>query len=155
MKPQPFFIFCEKFALGLGDDDNEEIERMREIGWRVRHADTVSSTPWDYQCYIQRSRGEFSCVKPSCVRLQNAWMSDRTICYLASGRPAVVENTGPSRFLPDAAGLFRFGDLEEAARMLEEAASDYERQCKQARALAEEHFDARKNLGKVLERALN
>jgi hypothetical protein len=76
------------------------------------------------------------------------------VCYLASGKPAVVEHTGPSRFLPDAAGLFRFRSLGEAAHCLETVATEYEDQCRLARALAEEHFDARKVVGRVLERAL-
>ena len=88
------------------------------------------------------------------MRLANAWVSDRTLCYLASGKPAVVQHTGPSRFLPDDEGLFRFRDLEEAARCLEAATADYERQSRQARALAEEFFDARKLAKRVLERAL-
>jgi hypothetical protein len=141
-----------ELALCLGYD-GERVE-LEERGWRVRHSHEVTSTPWDYQRYIQSSCGEFSCVKPSCIRLQNAWISDRTLCYLASGKPAVVQHTGPSRFLPDAAGLFRFRDPEEAARCLEAATADYERQCRLARALAEEYFDARKVVGSVLERAL-
>lgn len=143
-----------ELALCLGKYEDNERVMLRELGWRVRESDEVASTPWDYQRYIQESRGEFSCAKPSCMRLQNAWISDRTICYLASGKPAVVQHTGPSRFLPDTAGLFRFRDLEEAARLLETAAADYERQCHLARALAEEYFDARKVVGQVLERAL-
>jgi hypothetical protein len=66
----------------------------------------------------------------------------------------VVQHTGPSRFLPDAAGLFRFRDLAEAARGLEAVAADYDRQCRLARALAEEFFDARKVARRVLEQAL-
>jgi hypothetical protein len=93
-------------------------------------------------------------VKPSCVRLQNAWISDRTLCYLASGKPAVVQHTGPSRFLPDAAGLFRFRNLDEAVRDLDIVAADYDQQCRLARALAEEHFDARKVVQRVLERSI-
>lgn len=143
-----------ELALLLGDYDQGERMMLQERGWRVRDSQAVASTPWDYQRYIQDSRGEFSCVKPSCVRLQNAWISDRTVCYLASGKPAVVEHTGPSRFLPDSAGLFRFRDMEEAARCLEMVAADYERQSSLARALAEEYFDARKVVGSVLERAL-
>jgi len=147
-----------ELAISLGAEDKEwtESERMAwsERGWRVRFAHTVASTAWDYQAYIQSSRGEFSCSKPSCIRLQNAWVSDRTLCYLASGKPAVVQHTGPSRFLPDSAGLFRFRDIEEAARCLEMVAQDYEQQCKLARALAEEYFDGRKVVGDVLERAL-
>ena len=58
--------------------------------------------------------------------LQNAWVSDRTLCFLASGKPAVVQYTGPSRVLPDAAGLFRFRDIDEAARALDTVAADYD-----------------------------
>jgi hypothetical protein len=141
-------------CLALAPDDEDERVMLRRRGWQVREAGTVSSTPWDYQRYIQSSRGEFSCAKPSCVRLQNAWVSDRTLCYLASGKPAVVQHTGPSRLLPDASGLFRFRSLEEAVRCLEMVTADYERQCGFARALAEEYFDARKVAGSVLERAL-
>jgi hypothetical protein len=143
-----------ELALCLGPGDESDQEMLQAKGWSVRHAHEVSSTPWAYQEYVQNSRGEFSGVKPSWVRLQNAWISDRTICYLASGKPAVVQHTGPSRFLPDAAGLFRFRDLEEAVRSLETVTADYERQCGLARTLAEEHFDARVITRRVLERAL-
>jgi hypothetical protein len=132
----------------------DETARLTALGWRVRDAYAVAAAPWDYQAYVRGSRGEFSCVKPSCVRLQNAWVSDRTLCYLASGRPAVVRHTGPSRFLPDAAGLFRFHTVEEAAAQLDAVAADHDRQSRLARALAEEFFDARRVVGKVLERAL-
>ena len=76
----------------------------------------IAATPHDYQRYIQRSAGEFSCAKPSCIRMQNAWISDRTVCYLASGKPAVVQHTGVSRYLPDSAGLFRFSNPVEAVQ---------------------------------------
>jgi hypothetical protein len=147
-----------ELAINLGAADEAPViaERamLAEKGWRLRDPHIVAATPWGYQEYLQRSRGEFSCAKPSCIRLENAWISDRTLCYLASGKPAVVEHTGPSRFLPDAGGLFRFRDVVEAARSLEAAAADYERHCRLARALAEEHFDARKIAAHVLEHAL-
>jgi hypothetical protein len=143
-----------ELAAYLGVADPKEEEMLRHHGWRVRDPWTIAGTPGDYQTYIQKSRGEFSCAKPSCVRLQNAWISDRTLCYLASGKPAVVQHTGPSRFLPDAAGLFRFRDMDEAVRCLEMAVEDYDQHCKLARALAEEYFDANKSGQQVLERAL-
>ncbi|MBI1745702.1 MAG: hypothetical protein HYR55_03840 [Acidobacteria bacterium] len=137
--------------------DGDAVERsdLQARGWRVREAREVASTPWDYQSYIQSSRGEFSCAKPHCLSLQNAWISDRTLCYLASGKPAVVQHTGPSRFLPDAAGLFRFRTMAEAVSGLEKANADYERQCGLARLLATEHFNAERVVGKLLERALH
>ncbi len=147
-----------ELAVNLGGHDEEQViaERaaLTERGWRVRDPYLVASTPWDYQRYIQESRGEFSCAKPSCLRLQNAWISNRTLCYLASAKPAIVQHTGPSRFLPDAAGLFRFRTLDEAADSLEKAATDYQAQCRLSRALAEEHFDARTVMRRLLERAL-
>jgi hypothetical protein len=143
-----------ELALCLSPGEEDEQAALQKRGWRVCHSHDVAPTPWEYQRYIQDSLGEFSCVKPSCIRLQNAWVSDRTLCYLASGKPAVVEHTGPSRFLPDAAGLFRFRDMREAVRCLETVVADYERQCRLARALAEEYFDAQKVVGSVLERAL-
>jgi hypothetical protein len=143
-----------ELALDLTADDEDQM-LLWDKGWVVREAAAVAATPWDYQRYVQQSRGEFSCAKPHCVRMENAWVSDRTLCYLASGKPAVVEHTGPSRFLPDAAGLFRFRDPAEAARCLEAAATDYDRHCRLARALAEEFFDARRVVRKLLERAVD
>jgi hypothetical protein len=142
-----------ELALCLGDIGLERDELLAR-GWRIRDSVEATSTPWDYQAYIQGSRGEFSCVKPSCVKLQNAWISDRTICYLASGKPAVVQHTGPSRILPERAGLLRFRTVEEAVECLEDAATHYARHSQEARALAEKFFDARKVASRVLDVAL-
>ena len=149
---------CTKYplelALCLSEDDTDERVMLLERGWRVRDASGVASSPRDYQHYVQQSRGEFSCPKPSCIHLQNAWIGDRTICYLASGKPAIIQNTGPSRFLPDWEGVFRFSCREEAIRALSEAEANYEFHGRAARKLAEEYFDAKKIACGVLERAL-
>ena len=143
-----------ELAVCLAEHYENYRRQMEPAGWRLREAWEVSATPEDYRAYVRRSRGEFSCAKPAYVALQTSWMSDRTLCYLASGKPAIVQHTGPSRFLPDADGLFRFRNLDEAVRALKAAESDYSRHSRQARALAEEHFDARRVIGRVLERAL-
>ena len=143
-----------ELAICLADNTGDR-EMLCKYGWRVQEAWDVTSTPWDYQRYIQNSLGEFSCVKPSCVRLQNAWISDRTLCYLASGKPVVVQHTGPSRFLPDRSGLFRFRDIDEAAQCLDTVVTDYSHQCCLARDLAEKHFDAKVVISRVLEKALD
>jgi hypothetical protein len=143
-----------ELSLCLADDDEPDRQDLLARGWRIRHAWDVSRTPGDYQRYIQASRGEFSSAKPSCVRLGSAWVSDRTLCYLASGKPAIVQHTGPSRFLPDGAGLFRFTDLRGAIRSLEAVAADYDTHARLARALVEERFEAAQVARRVLERAL-
>jgi len=144
-----------ELAVCLGEDGTDERAMLHKHGWRVQEAWDVTSTPWDYQRYIQDSLGEFSCVKPSCVRLQNAWISDRSLCYLASGKPVVIQHTGLSRFLPDRGGLFRFRDFDEAAECLDAVAIDYDHQCRLARNLSEEHFNAKTVISRVLEKALD
>jgi len=134
--------------------DAEEGRELERRGWSVRHSNEVAGTPEEYRAYIQVSRGEFSCARPSCMRFENAWISDRTLCYLASGKPAVVQHTGPSAFLPDAEGMFRFSSLAEAAGALKAVDADYERHCRAARRLVEDYFDARKVLASLLARAL-
>lgn len=143
-----------ELALNLGDDATERAS-LEQKGWRLRESHEVTSTPWDYQAYIQHSLGEFSCAKPSCLRFQNAWVSDRTLCYLASGRPAIVQHTGPSRFLPDAEGLFRFKTLAEAVQAVETVISDPQKQSRSARQLASAHFAGHNVARQVLELALN
>jgi len=143
-----------ELAIHLAPDEAGERAMLTQHGWRLRDATTVAATPWDYQDYIQTSFGEFSCVKPSCVRTQNAWISDRTLCYLASGKPAVVQHTGPSRFLPSDTGLCRFTTIDDAVAHLEAVAADYERHARLARALVEEFFDARHVIRRVLDVAL-
>ncbi|GAA4013891.1 hypothetical protein GCM10022408_28780 [Hymenobacter fastidiosus] len=143
-----------ELAIFLGKDDQQDRQMLEGYGWRVQDSQNIAATPTKYQYYIQKSSGEFSCVKPSCIRQQNAWISDRTLCYLASGKPVVVQHTGPSRFLPDAAGLFRFHTMQEAVRSLEHVAADYNKQSALARSLAEEYFDARKVTAALLEKAL-
>src|SRR2546422_1082249 len=143
-----------ELAVCLGHVYEEWRARLEPLGWKLREAWTVSTTPEQYRAYIQRSRGEFSCAKPTYVKLATGWISDRTICYLASGKPAVVQHTGSSRYLPYADGLFRFKTMDEAVRALAQVESDYERHCRLARALAEEYFDARRVVGRVLEQAL-
>ncbi len=143
-----------ELALFFGDGDAQDLCVLEGHGWRIRHSLEVARTPEMYQAYIQRSRGEFSCAKPSCMKFQNAWISDRTLCYLASGKPVVVQHTGPSSFLPNGEGMFRFATLGEAVDALATINRDYERHCRAARAMAEAYFDARQVLRAILNVAL-
>ncbi|PYJ01929.1 MAG: hypothetical protein DME25_17225 [Verrucomicrobia bacterium] len=134
--------------------DLAEQRDLEKRGWRIRHSSDVAGTPESYQSYIQHSRGEFSCAKRSCLKFQNAWVSDRTLCYLASGKPAVVQDTGPSAFLPNHEGLFRFSTPHEAARAFEEINSDYQRHSRAARRIAEAFFDTKETARTILSHAL-
>jgi hypothetical protein len=142
-----------ELALNIAPDDNADVELLERHGWRVRAAREITSTPAAYREYIQRSTGEFSCAKPSCMVLQNAWISDRTICYLASGRPAVVQHTGPSPELDGCPGLMRFASPAEAAEALGRIGEGYAERCAAARDLAATLFDSRKVAASILDAA--
>ena len=142
-----------ELAVHLGDAVDDEA-MLRERGWRLADPAAVAGSPNDYRRYVGSSKGEFGCAKPFYARLETGWFSDRSVCYLASGKPVVVQDTGPNDALADREGVFRFKTAEEAARCLDECAADYERHCKAARSLAEERFDARLVVGRVLEDAL-
>ena len=131
--------------------DTEDRRLLEQHGWCIRDSRDVAGSPERYRDYIRGSRGEFSCAKASCIRFQNAWISDRTLCYLASGRPVVVQDTGPSRYLPDGEGVFRFSTLEQAAAALAAVNADYGRQRRAARAIAEAHFDAKQVAARIVE----
>jgi hypothetical protein len=143
-----------ELALSFGDDEAQERDRLEHFGWRVTHAFEAAGDPRAYQKYIQQSRGEFSCVKPSCIFFQNAWISDRTLCYLASGKPAVIQDTGPSSYLPYGDGFYRFKTMDQAVDAFEQINNNYERNCRAARKIAEEYFDIRNSLEIILNTAL-
>jgi hypothetical protein len=134
--------------------DEEDRAFLETRGWRVRLASEAAGSPDAYRRYIQGSRGEFSCAKPSCMKFQNAWVSDRSLCYLASGKPVIVQNTGPSEILPDAEGMFRFSTVDEALSAIDAMNADYKKHCSAARELAATYFDAEKVLTSVLDLAI-
>jgi hypothetical protein len=144
-----------ELALFTADTDGEDLRSLAGRGWRIRQSREVARTPEEYQAYVQGSRGEFSAAKPTCMKFQNAWVSDRTLCYLASGKPAVVQDTGPSAFLPNGLGMFRVSSVEEAADALRRVNADYERQCQAARELAEAYFDGKRIAEVILNAALH
>ncbi len=125
---------------------------LREHGWRCRDAFSVSYDLDSYRDYLRSSLGEFGVAKHTYVHYKTGSLSDRTECYLASGRPAVVQDIGFSAHLPTGEGLFAYRTVEEAIEGLEEVLADYERHSRAARDLAVAHFDARRVLTDLLER---
>lgn len=128
------------------------VERWRSLGWSVIDSHSVSATPGDYRDYIERSRGEFSVAKNVYVATRSGWFSCRTVCYLAAGRPAVIQDTDYSDAIPCGEGLVAFRDLDDAAAGIERVEADYARHQAAARALAAEHFAAERVLGDMLGR---
>jgi hypothetical protein len=126
-------------------------ELLREKGWLLRNAHEVTASVDSYQRYIAGSLAEFSVCKSVFVELNTGWFSDRTAAYLASGRPAVVQETGFSTHLPCGEGLFAVRTVDEAAAAIAEIAGDVVRHARAARSLACEYLDGRRVVGRLLD----
>jgi len=129
-----------ELAANLHAVETEDRALLTRHGWRLADPAVVAGTPDAFRRYVQRSRGELSCAKPAYVKARPGWVSDRTICYLASGRPCVVEATGAENHLPASAGLRFFRSVEEAADTLDAIEADYPAAARAARRLAEDVF---------------
>jgi hypothetical protein len=142
----------EPFELALEIDaaDESDLELLRSNGWSLVDPREVAADPWRYRRFVQGSRAEFMVAKNIYVQSQSGWFSDRSICYLASGRPVLAQDTGFSRHHPVGEGLLAFRTLEEAAEGVERIADDYEAHCGAARALAEERFGSDRVLSRLL-----
>ena len=122
-------------------------------GWDVIDAMNVSRSLWDYRDFVRKSRAEFSIAKHAYVDRWSGWFSDRTECYLAAGRPAVVQDTGWAEHLHSGQGLIPFSTPEEAIDALEQVNQDYTLHSAQAIRIADEHFAARRVLSRLLDTA--
>lgn len=133
--------------------DPETERHFRSHGWRLRDPVNLSRDLDSYRSFIRQARGEFTVAKDQNIRLRSGWFSDRTACYLAAGRPAVIQDTGFGSVLPTGRGLFAFRTLEEILSAVDAIESDYEGHCRAARDLAWEYFSAEKVIASFLERA--
>ena len=124
---------------------------LRQHGWATVDAMQVSRTLGDYRDFIHSSKAEFGVAKRTYVETRSGWFSDRTECYLASGRPALVQDTGWTAHLPAGEGLLAFSSLEEAVEGIESINRDYARHARRASEIADEWFDASRVLPPLLE----
>lgn len=139
--PQHTSVPLELAVSGAGD---ETMDGLRAHGWSVRDAGREVSTDVEtYRSYIAASSGEFSAAKNAYVKTRSGWFSDRSVCYLASGRPVVLQDTGFSDWLPTGEGVVAFSSLDEAASALADVARDYARHARVSRDLAARFFDYR------------
>ena len=111
----------------------------------------MSLDPFGYQDFFRRSRGEWTVAKDQNVRLRSGWFSERDACYLASGKPVIAQATGFENVLPTGEGLFAFRTMDDVLAALDRIESDYEKACRAARAVAEEHLSAPKVCARFLE----
>ena len=117
-------------------------DRLREFGWQIVNPLEASRTIDAYHAFIAGSAADFGVAKHAYVASKSGWFSDRSTCYMASGRPVLHQDTGIGDWLPTGEGVLLFGTLAEAIERLRELRLDYQRHSRAARAIAEEYFEA-------------
>jgi len=140
-------------ALLVGQDDYEDLGILGRNGWRVLDPYACAGDPHSYREFVQRSRAEFSVANRGYVRTNSGWLSDRTVSFLASGKPALVQSTGFESTLPTGRGLLTFRTVQGAVDGIRAIEDDYPGHAADARSIAEDRFDSHVVLGSLLERA--
>jgi len=138
-------------ALSIHPGDAADRVRLENAGWKLVDPLRTCGTPARYRTFVQRSWGEIGVAKAGYVTGRTGWISDRTACYLASGRPAIIEDTCLRGVIPTGAGVHTFATAEGAADAIHQVVADYASNCRAARAIAEEHLSA----CRVLRRLIN
>ena len=140
-----------ELALAIDPGETDDLALLRGGGWTLADPLEVASTPEGYREYVQQSCAELMIAKGIYVDARSGWFSERSLCYLASGRPVVAQDTGLADVMPVGEGCLTFSTLDEAAAAVAEVRSDYARHARAARELAESRFDASLVLGKLLD----
>jgi hypothetical protein len=139
-----------ELALDIHPSETKDISLLRDNDWRLIDPKVIAGTPEAYQRYIRRSMAELMIAKNMYVQTRGGWFSDRSICYLASGKPVLAQDTGLADVIEVGKGLFPFTTLEEAVAGARQIAADYDVHSKAARGLAEAHFDSDIVLARLL-----
>jgi hypothetical protein len=140
-------------ALDIHPADGRDLDALRGHGWRVVDPRCLVPDPQSFDDYISGSDAEWSAAQGVYVATNSGWFSDRTVRYLAAGKPTLVQDTGFTRTLPVGDGLIAFRTLEEAVRGVDAIQRDPHHHRRAARALAEEYFDSNLVVGRLLDDA--
>ena len=142
-----------KFSLALSIHSNEtpDLEALNRFGWQLLDPRDVAATPDAYRQFIAGSWAEFGVAKQGYVLSKSGWFSDRSACYLASGRPVLAQDTAFSRHIPTGEGLLCFSTPEEALAGIESLQRNYAAHSAAARRLAEKYFDSDNVLRRLLQ----
>ncbi len=140
-----------EYALDIDPMEVADVDLLTRGGWRLLPPDAVAATPSRYREFVQGSMAEFMVAKGMYVKSRSGWFSDRSACYLASGRPVIAQDTGGAKH---EAGLLSFATAEEAVEAVGQVMADYPRHRRAARDIAEGCFDSDRVLGRLVDRVL-
>jgi hypothetical protein len=141
-----------EIALDIHPAETRDLDSLHLHGWRVVDPAQAAPDALAFRNYVSSSTAEFSVAQGIYVETRSGWFSDRTARYLASGKPALVQDTGFSSNLPTGEGLLAFMTLDQAARGAEIILQDYERHSRAARAIAARYFDSDQILSELIDR---
>jgi hypothetical protein len=141
-----------EIALDIHPADNADRNLLEQNGWKIVEPRAVSSDPWQYRDYVRFSGAEFMVAKNMYVDTRSGWFSDRSVCYLASGKPVLAQDTGLEEHYPLGKGLVTFRSLDEAIAGAREISGNYGAHAEAARAIAVEYFDSNKVLRSLVDK---
>ena len=140
-----------EIALDIHAADENDRAQLTDHGWRLVDPRATVPDPTSFWRYVQASGAECSAAQGIYVETNSGWFSDRTVRYLAAGKPALVQDTGFTLNIPAGEGLVPFRTLDEAVQGAESILRDYDLHSRKARELAETYFDSDKVLGKLID----
>jgi len=140
----------EPFQLAMDPLDPAVRSLLATHGWALIDPRPISADIDAYRAYLEAARAEFTVAKDIYVRPRSGWFSDRSVCYLAAGKPVITQETGFSERIPSGRGLLAFSTLEEAVEAVRAVVADYPAHTRAARAIAAEYFAAERVIGTML-----
>ncbi|MEN6303839.1 MAG: hypothetical protein ABFD96_13995 [Armatimonadia bacterium] len=144
-------LTSQPFHVAMRVDEPDDLRQLEANGWSLASPVAMSLDIFGaYPAFIRNSRAEWTVAKDQNIRLRSGWFSERDVCYLASGKPVIAQDTGFGNILPTGEGLFSFSTMDEVLAAVDAINSDYRRHCQAARALAQEYFDCRKIAAKLV-----
>ena len=137
-------------ALDIDEADSADAKLLIDGGWELESPQIVAADLDTYRNFVQRSGAEILVAKNMYVRARTGWLSDRSPCYLASGHPVLMQDTGIDADFAADAGLALFSSPDEAVELVRHVRRDAARFRRRAREGAETVFRSDVVLGNLL-----
>lgn len=154
----PHYVNDIDFAMVVnqtgGTENTLQKEKIEKAGWKILDPEENAGDWKSYQHFIEKSSGEFSVAKETYVKAKTGWFSCRSACYLAAGRPVIIQDTGWSKYIATGQGLFAFSNMDEAVDAFHRLVKDPVHHSESARKIAAEYFDSNKVLTCLLQKVI-
>ncbi len=134
--------------------DAEIGARLAQAGWTVRDRATLEASLSSYRAHVVGSQAAISFLEGSGGGGVGIWLSAHSACFMAAGRPVLVDESGEGSWLPRGGGVLGVADADAAVEALERVRSHLPRHSREARAVAAQVCHYRVVLPRLLERAL-